>query len=65
MKVRDVLELLNEDGWYLVRQRGSHCQYEHPGKSGRVTLAGHPREDVPPGTLNNILRQAGLRPGRQ
>ncbi|PKB83735.1 MAG: addiction module toxin, HicA family [SAR202 cluster bacterium Io17-Chloro-G9] len=65
MKVRDMLSLLLEDGWYLVRQRGSHRQYRHPSKPGRVTVAGHLRDDVPPGTLNNILRQAGLRTGRR
>ena len=65
MKVRDVLDLLQEDGWYLVRQRGSHRQFKHPGKLGRVTVAGHPRDDVPAGTLSNILRQAGLRLERQ
>jgi predicted RNA binding protein YcfA (HicA-like mRNA interferase family) len=61
MKIRDVLKLIEEDGWYKVRQRGSHRQYRHSQKPGRVTVAGHPRDDVPPGTLNNILRQAGLR----
>ncbi len=64
MKIRDVLELLREDGWYLVRQRGSHRQFRHPGKPGRVTIAGHPGDDIPPGTLSSILRQAGLRGGR-
>ncbi len=65
MKVRDVLKLLEEDGWYLVRQRGSHRQYKHSSKPGRVTVAGHPRDDVPPGTMSNILRQADLRRERQ
>jgi len=51
MNVRDVLDLIQEDGWYLVRQRGSHRQFKHPEKLGRVTVAGHPRDDVPPGTL--------------
>ncbi|HIM62743.1 MAG TPA: type II toxin-antitoxin system HicA family toxin [Dehalococcoidia bacterium] len=65
MNVRDVLDLLREDGWYLVRQRGSHRQFKHTDKIGRVTVAGHPRDDIPPGTLNNIFRQAGLRQRRQ
>ncbi|MDA1129373.1 MAG: type II toxin-antitoxin system HicA family toxin [Chloroflexi bacterium] len=65
MKVRDVLDLLQEEGWTLVRQRGSHRQFKHLEKQGRVTIAGHPRDDVPPGTLSNIFRQAGLRQGRQ
>ncbi|MHB9078990.1 MAG: type II toxin-antitoxin system HicA family toxin [Pirellulaceae bacterium] len=45
----------------LVHQKGSHRQYKHPVKSGRVTVAGHPVDDVAPGTLNSILRQAGLK----
>lgn len=61
MKVREVIRLIEEDGWYLVRQRGSHRQYKHPVKSGRVTLAGNLNDDVPPGTLNSILTQAGLK----
>jgi len=65
MKVRDVLKLLEEDGWYQARQRGSHRQYKHSQKPGRVTVAGHPGDDVPPGTLNNILRQACLRQRRE
>ncbi len=65
MNVRDVLDLLQEDGWYLVRQRGSHRQFKYSSKQGRVTVAGHPRDDIPPGTLSNILRQAGLRHGGQ
>ncbi len=61
MKVRDVVRLLEEDGWYLTDQRGSHRQYRHPTKPGKVTVAGKPSTDVPPGTLGNIYRQAGLR----
>jgi len=49
-KVRDVIRLLEEDGWYLVRTTGSHRQYHHPMKSGTVTVAGHPGEDMAPGT---------------
>jgi predicted RNA binding protein YcfA (HicA-like mRNA interferase family) len=60
MKVRDVLRLLHEDGWYLVATKGSHRQFKHPAKSGRVTVAGRPGEDVAAGTLNSILKQAGL-----
>ncbi|WP_309670275.1 type II toxin-antitoxin system HicA family toxin [Gemmatimonas sp.] len=60
MKVRDVLRLLTDDGWFLVRTRGSHQQYKHPTKAGLVTVAGHPRDDLAPGTLNSILKQAGL-----
>ncbi|WP_310570684.1 type II toxin-antitoxin system HicA family toxin [Gemmatimonas sp.] len=60
MKVRDVLRLLTDDGWFLVRTRGSQQQYKHPTKAGLVTVAGHPRDDLAPGTLNSILKQAGL-----
>ena len=61
MKVRDVLKLLNDDGWYVVATEGSHRQYKHPTKSGRVTVPGKPNDDLPPGTLNSILKQAGLK----
>lgn len=60
MKVRDVIKLIEDDGWYLARTRGSHRQYKHLTKSGLVTIAGKPGDDVAPGTLNSILRQAGL-----
>jgi predicted RNA binding protein YcfA (HicA-like mRNA interferase family) len=61
MKVRDVLRLIESDGWFLVVTRGSHRQYKHPAKPGRVTIAGHPGHDLAPGTLNSILKQAGLK----
>jgi predicted RNA binding protein YcfA (HicA-like mRNA interferase family) len=61
VKVRDVLKLLEEDGWYLVRTRGSHHQYKHPTKMGLVTLPGKPGDDLAPGTLNSIFKQAGLK----
>ena len=61
MKVSEVLRLLSDDGWYLVTVRGSHRQLKHPDKVGRVTVAGKPRDDVAPGTLNSILKQAGLK----
>jgi predicted RNA binding protein YcfA (HicA-like mRNA interferase family) len=60
MKVREVIKLIEADGWRLVRTRGSHRQYKHPTKPGKVTVAGKPSKDVPPGTLKNIFRQAGL-----
>jgi predicted RNA binding protein YcfA (HicA-like mRNA interferase family) len=59
MKVRDVLKRLNEEGWYLDRTRGDHRQFKHPDKPGRVTVAGHPRDDVDAGTLKSIAGQAG------
>ena len=61
MKVHEVLTLLESDGWYLARTRGSHRQYKHPTKPGTVTVAGKHSLDLPPGTLNSILKQAGLR----
>ena len=61
MKVRDLLTLLARDGWYLARTRGSHQQFKHATKPGVVTVAGRPTHDVAPGTLNSILKQAGLK----
>ena len=61
MKVRDVLKLIETHGWYLARTRGSHRQFKHPAKPGLVTVSGHPSIDVPKGTLNSILKQAGLK----
>jgi predicted RNA binding protein YcfA (HicA-like mRNA interferase family) len=61
MKVQDVLNLLREDGWYLARTRGSHQQFKHPDKPGLVTVAGRMSDSVAPGTLNSILKQAGLK----
>jgi predicted RNA binding protein YcfA (HicA-like mRNA interferase family) len=61
MKVRDILKTLDEDGWRLDRTRGSHRQYKHSSKPGLVTVAGKPNDDLGPGTLNSILKQAGLK----
>ena len=58
MKVRDVIKLIEADGWYLVVTKGSHRQYKHPQKTGRVTIAGHPSDEMAPGTLNSVLKQA-------
>ena len=60
MKVRDVIKLIEVDGWYIVSMRGDHRQYKHPNKQGRVTVAGHPSKEVPPGTLVSIFKQAQL-----
>ena len=60
MKVREILKLIKNDGWKLIRTRGSHRQFRHPAKMGKVTVSGHPGDDVAPKTLNSILRQAGL-----
>jgi predicted RNA binding protein YcfA (HicA-like mRNA interferase family) len=60
VKVRDVLKCLHDKGWIVVRQSGSHRQLVNPTKPGlRVTVAGHPKFDVPKGTLNSIFKQAG------
>jgi predicted RNA binding protein YcfA (HicA-like mRNA interferase family) len=61
VKVKDVISLIETDGWILVRTRGSHRQFKHPEKPGKVTVAGKPSVEVPPGTLNSILKQAGLK----
>ena len=61
MKVRNLIRLIERDGWYLVRTRGSHRQFRHPTKSGTVTVAGKLGLDIPPGTLNSVLKQAGLK----
>lgn len=61
MKVRDVVQMIQTDGWFLVTTRGSHRQFKHSTKTGRVTVAGHPSDEVRPGTLNSILKQAGLK----
>ncbi len=65
MKVRDVIKLIEADGWYLVATRGSHRQYKHPAKPGRVTIAGHPGHDLALGTLGSVLKQAGLKEQKQ
>ena len=53
--------MLHNDGWYMDRHKGSHRQLKHPTKAGRVTVAGKPSNDVAAGTLNSILKQAGLK----
>jgi len=61
VKVRDVIGLIEDDGWFVVATRGSHRQYKHATKPGRVTVAGKPSGDMAPGTLNSVLKQAGLK----
>jgi predicted RNA binding protein YcfA (HicA-like mRNA interferase family) len=61
MKIREIIKLLKADGWYIVAIKGSHQQYKHPTKPGRVTIAGHPGDDLSAGTLNSILKQAKLK----
>jgi len=61
MKVRRVIKIIEKDGWYLVRTRGSHRQYKHPVKKGLVTIPGKPGDELAPGTLNSIMKQAGVK----
>ncbi len=61
MKIRQIIAMLEEDGWVLVRTRGSHRQYKHRRKPGLVTLPGKPGDDLAPGTLNSVLKQAALK----
>ncbi len=61
MKVGEVLRMLHDDGWFLVATRGSHRQFKHPSKAGRVTVAGKPSDDLAAGTVNSILKQAAMK----
>jgi predicted RNA binding protein YcfA (HicA-like mRNA interferase family) len=62
MKARDVIRMIEEDGWYLARQKGSHKQYKHNTKKGLVTIAAHKMNDeIAPGTLNSIFKQAQIK----
>ena len=61
MKVRDLIKLIEGEGWRQVRTRGSHRQYKHREKKGLVTILGHPRDDVHPDTLKSVLLQAVLK----
>jgi predicted RNA binding protein YcfA (HicA-like mRNA interferase family) len=61
VKVRDVLKALTEDGWKQKNTKGSHRQFVHATKLGKVTVHGHPSDEVAPGTLSSIMKQAGLK----
>jgi predicted RNA binding protein YcfA (HicA-like mRNA interferase family) len=61
VKVKEVLLMLQDNGWFLVATRGSHRQFKHHTRPGRVTVAGKPNDDLAPGTLSSILKQAGLK----
>lgn len=61
VKVRDVIKMIEKDGWLIVRTKGSHRQFKHKTKKGLVTIAGKPSAELAPGTLNSVLRQAGLK----
>jgi len=60
-KVKELIAQLEADGWFVVRTKGSHRQFHHPTKPGTVTVAGKLSVEVPVGTLNSALRQAGLK----
>jgi predicted RNA binding protein YcfA (HicA-like mRNA interferase family) len=60
VKVRRILRLLKDAGWSLVRQRGSHRQFQHPTKRGTVTVAGKPGDELHPKTAASILKQADI-----
>jgi predicted RNA binding protein YcfA (HicA-like mRNA interferase family) len=60
MNSREIIKLLEKNGWYLVGVTGSHHHYKHKAKNGKVTVP-HPKKDIPKGTLNSILKQAGLK----
>jgi len=61
MKVGELIRLLEEHGWRLIRTKGSHRQFKNPSRPGTVTVAGKPSLDIPSGTLSSILKQAGLK----
>ena len=66
MKVRDIIKLIEEDGWFLIATKGSHRQYKHQTKAGRVTIAGNRNSDLAKGTLNSIYKQAQIgKPGKK
>ncbi|MDR6195908.1 type II toxin-antitoxin system HicA family toxin [Siphonobacter sp. SORGH_AS_0500] len=61
MTAREILKMLHQDGWMIKDQNGSHLQLVHPTKKGKVTVPAHGSKDIPKGTLNSILKQAGLK----
>ncbi len=60
-KVKEIIELITDDGWYCVGQKGSHRQFKHSEKKGRVTVPGNLNDELATGTANSILKQAGLK----
>ncbi len=61
MKVKEIIKMLENDGWYLARTRGSHRQFKHSNKIGLVTVSGKSNDDLAPGTQNSIFKQAGFK----
>jgi len=65
MKVKEAIKMIEQDGWFMIRRRGSHRQYKHNRKKGLVTVAGHLNDELAKGTLNSIFKQAGLKYGSE
>ncbi|MGB7294526.1 MAG: type II toxin-antitoxin system HicA family toxin [Candidatus Aminicenantales bacterium] len=65
MKVKEAIEMIEKDGWFMVRRKGSHRQFKHNSEKGLVTIAGHLNDDLAKGTINSIFKQAGLNYGRK
>ncbi|MCY7376198.1 MAG: type II toxin-antitoxin system HicA family toxin [Pyrinomonadaceae bacterium] len=61
MKVREIIKIIEKDGWILNRTKGSHRQFKHQTKNGTVTIAGHLNDELHPKTANSVLKQAGLK----
>jgi len=61
VQVREILRLLSDDGWVIVATRGSHRQFKHPSRPGRVTVLGKPSDELAPGTLNGIRKQGSFK----
>ena len=61
MKVKELIEIIESDGWFLIRTKGSHRQFKHPTKNGTVTIAGKLSVDMPKGTIISVLKQAKIR----
>ena len=64
MRVKEIIKIIEQDGWFMVRIKGSHRQYKHQDKKGVVTIAGNLNDELAKGTLNSILNKAGLKHGR-
>jgi len=65
MKVKEIIKIIEQNGWFMVRIKESHRQFKHDNKKGVVTIAGHLNDELAKGTVNSILKQAGLKHGRQ
>jgi predicted RNA binding protein YcfA (HicA-like mRNA interferase family) len=61
VKVKDVVKMIEKDSWFVARTKGSHRQFKHQTKKGLVTIAGKRGDELAPGTLNSVLKQAGLK----